>query len=177
MAFPNDMSRIATGLEKLEASNSSYTANPKKAARNLIRKSYRIDSTSRLANGDDAVLANASPAIRMKNAGRVLGVNVLPRAAATKNTANYATFSVIPIAANGLAGSACASITTANTDGGSMVAGTTYPVTVVTTAGADRYTAGSWLAPLIAMTASGVAIGAASWTIDVEEEDVDGYAV
>ena len=174
MGYPNDMSRTADMVAGATASNNNLT-NSKRAARNLIRKTYRLATVSQLANGSDAVAANAAPAVRMKNGGRVMGVHVYPTTGSTANGTNYATLALKPVIA-GVAGNTIASASTTVAGGGSLVAGTNYPLTVDTSSNNDRFAAGTWLAAIITMTAAGVAVGAASWAIDVEEEDVDGYA-
>lgn len=178
MSFPNDMSRIAAGLEKLEVSNPSYTANPKKAARNLIRKTYVLGQVaSVLANGDDAIVANNAPSVYFKNAVRVMGVTIQNRVAVTASS-DCMEFSLKPVTSVGVIGT---TIAVANTDAaassgtGDLVAGQSFSLTV--DADNARVAAGTWVGVAIAPIAAGVAVGATSWALDVEEEGPDGYAV
>lgn len=186
MTFPNDSSRIAQGLENLETPNAgNYTATtpsgPAKAARSLIRKTFCIAQVaSVLANGDDAIVANAAPSVFFKNPVRILGVTVQNRVALTSNNANYQTLALKPVSNVGVIGNTIASITTktaASGGTGNLVAGQKFSLTVDTTTNNDRVAANTWVGVSIAPTASGVAIGATSWAIDYEEEGPDGYAV
>ncbi len=181
MSFPNDSSRIARGLGNLEASTTGYTTDADTAARSLIRKTYCITQVaSVLANGDDAIVANASPGVFCKNAVRVLGVTVQARADLTEHTSDIQNISLKVVSAAGVIGN---TIATANTDlvasggVGNLIAGQSFSLTVDSTNDNFRVPAGSWMNVAIAPAASGVAIGATSWAIDVEEEGPDGYAV
>lgn len=176
MAFPNDMSKVIDGLSKLEASNSaSYSGTVKAAARTLIRKTYTIDVPAVAANGDGAVVANISPGRRMKSAGKILGVTLKTATSITAHNTNYATFAVRPITTAGAAANVSASGTTQITGLGNQVAGVPFSLTVDTATSNNQFTAGQWLVATIAQTASGVAVGATSFSIDVEEEAADGY--
>lgn len=176
MAIPNDMTKIADGLAKLEASNGSgFTAGVKAASRRLIRRSYAIEVPAVLANGDGGTAANVSRAVRMPTAGRIMGVTAKATVAATAHDSNYATLRVTPISTAGAAGNTAASRNTQIVGGGNIVAGVPYSLTVDTANSNNQFTAGQWLAANVLMTASGVAMGACSFTIDVEEESSDGY--
>jgi hypothetical protein len=181
MTFPNDSSRIARGLANLEASANDYTTDSKTAARSVIRKTYCITQVaSVLANGADAIVANAAPSIYFKNPVRIMGVTVQNRVALTANVVNYATFALKPVSNIGVLGNTIASITTkpsANSGCGNLVAGQKFSLVVDTSNSNDRVAAGKWVGVDISQTASGVAVGATSWAIDVEEEGPDGYTV
>ncbi len=184
MTFPNDSSRIAQGIENLETASVSYTGTAPavaRASRSLIRKTYMIGTVpSVLANGDDAIVANAAPSVYFKNPVRVLGVTIQNRVALTSNNANYQNLSLKPISNVGVIGNTIATFTTktaASGGTGNLVAGQKFSLTVDTATSNDRVAAGTWVGVAIAPTASGVAIGATSWAIDVEEEGPDGYSV
>lgn len=178
MAFPNDMSRAAASIAKLEASNPNFSANPKTAARNLIRKSYQIESTSVLANGDNAIVANAGPSVFFKNAVRVMGVHLQTRAALTEHVSNIQTLSLKVVSNVGVIGNTIAVQNTkpvASGGVGNLAQGQHFTLTV--DAANARVAANTWVGLAIAPSGSGVAIGALSWCIDVEEESSDGYSV
>ncbi len=185
MTFPNDSSRIAKALVNLESGASDYTSTtpsgPAKGAQSLIRKTYQITQVaSVLANGDDAIVANNAPSIYFKNPVRVLGVTIQNRVAVTSNAANYMNFSLKPVSNVGVIGNTIATFTTktsASGGTGNLVAGQKFSLTVDTANSNDRVAAGTWVGVAVAPTASGVAVGATSWAIDVEEEGPDGYAV
>jgi hypothetical protein len=185
MAFPNDSSRIARALVNLESGTSDYTSTtpsgPTKAARSLIRKTYCLTEVpSVLANGDNAIVANAAPSVYFKNAVRVLGVTVQNRTSLTSSIANIQTLSLKPVSNVGVIGNTIATMTTktsASGGTGNLVPGQKFSLTVQTANGDDRVAAGTWVGVAIAPSSSGVAIGATSWAIDVEEEGPDGYAV
>ncbi len=181
MALPNDMSRTTDMVAGATASNPNFTANSKKAARNLIRKTYTLGSVaSVLANGDDAIVANAAPSVYFKNAVRVMGVTIQPRVAMVESASDIQTFSLKPISALGVIGN---TIATGNTDTvasggvGNIDVGQSFSLTVDTTYDNNRLAAGTWVGVAIAPSGNGVVVGATSWAIDVEEEGPDGYAV
>jgi len=185
MSFPNDSSRIARALVNLESGTSDYTSTtrsgPEKAARSLIRKTYTITEVASVnANGDNAIVANAAPSIYFKNAVRVMGVTVKNRVALTEHTTDVQTFTIKNVSTAGVIGN---TIATANTDlvvsggVGNLDIGQSFSLTVDTSSDNDRIAAGSWVGVAIAPSGSGVAVGATSWAIDVEEEGPDGYAV
>ncbi len=181
MSFPNDSSRVARGVANLEASTNDYTTTPNKAARSLIRKTYQISQVaSVLANGDDAIVANAAPSIYFKNAVRVMGVTIQNRVAFTEHTSDIQNFSLKNVSSMGVIGN---TIATANTDlvasggVGNIDVGQSFSLVVDTATDNNRVAAGSWVGVAIAPAGAGVAVGATSWAIDVEEEGPDGYAV
>lgn len=181
MAFPNDMSRIARGVGNLETSATDYAnaAGAQAPARSLIRKTYLITEVpSVLANGDNAIVANAAPSVFFKNPVRVMGVTVQTRAALTSNNGNYQNLSLKAVSSVGVIGNTIAVITTktaASGGTGNLAQGQSFSLTV--DAANARIAAGTWVAPAIANTSAGVAIAATSWAIDVEEEGPDLYAV
>ncbi len=185
MTFPNDSSRIAKSLINLESGTSDYTSTgpsgPARAAQSLIRKTYQITQVaSVLANGDDAIVANAAPSIFFKNPVRVLGVTVQSRGTVTSNTANYQNFSLKPVSSVGVIGNTIATFTTktaASGGTGNLVAGQKFSLTVDTATSNDRVAANTWVGVAIAPSGTGVAVAATSWAIDVEEEGPDGYSV
>lgn len=178
MALPNDMSRIASALGKIEGSNPTYSGTPREAARNLVRKTYLIESTSVLANGDNAIVANAAPSIYFKNAVRVMGVSCKTRAALVEHAADIQILKLQVVSAVGVIGN---TIAVANTNPvvsggvGNLTQGQNFSLTV--DAANARVAAGTWVGIGVAPAASGVAISALSWAIDVEEEGVDAYGV
>ncbi len=185
MAFPNDSSRIAQALVNLESGALGYTstvpAGPAKAAQSLIRRTYCIPQVaSVLANGDDAIVANVAPSVFFKNPVRVLGVTIQNRVAATAHADNYMNFSLKPVSSVGVIGNTIATFTTKTTASGgtgNLVAGQKFSLTVDTANSNNRVAANTWVGVAVAPTASGVAVGATSWAIDVEEEGPDGYSV
>ena len=181
MAFPNDMSRIARGIGNLETSAPDYAnaAGAQAPARSLVRKTYHITQVaSVLANGDDAIVANAAPSIFFKQPVRVMGVTIQTRAALTSNRGNFQTLALKAVSSVGVIGNTIAvqtTKTTASGGTGDLAQGQSFSLTV--DAANARIAAGTWVAPSIAPTSSGVAIAATSWAIDVEEEGPDLYAV
>ncbi len=183
MSLPNDMSRIAGGLAKLEGSSDQYDGDVKEAARGLIRRTYQIPTAAVNANGSNAIVSNAGYSLRMKQDGRVLGAYFVPQAAATANASNYATIAVHKLDGTGNSGVAVASITTkptANSGSGNLATASTVTLTV--TAANARYSRGYLLAADVSQTGSGVALAAGTLNVDVEEEDTDvgngtGYRV
>ncbi len=180
MSFPNDSSRVARGVANLEASTNDYTTTPNKAARSLIRKTYNITQVaSVLANGDDAIVANAAPSVYFKNAVRVMGVTIQNRVAVTAAAACMQ-FSLASVSSVGVIGN---TIAVANTDvsasggTGDLAVGQSFSLTVDTATDNNRVAAGTWVGVAVAPISTGVAVGATSWAIDVEEEGPDGYAV
>ena len=61
MAFPNDMSRIASALSKLEGSNSGeYDGSVPKAARQIIRRTFQLRKPSADAMAADTTAYTAA---------------------------------------------------------------------------------------------------------------------
>lgn len=182
MSFPNDSSRIARGIENLETSCTDYTGTDpavRRAARSLIRKTFPITQVaSVLANGDDAIVANAAPSVFFKQAVRILGVNVKTRAALTEHVSNIQNLSLKKVSNVGVIGLTIATINTkpvASGGSGNLAQGQSFTLTV--DAANALVAANSWVGVAIAPSGSGVAIAATSWAIDYEEEGPDGYAV
>lgn len=172
MPLPNDMSRIVKGLSKLEGSSDEYDDDIKLAARTLIRRTFRIETASVLANGADVVAPNAAPVERMIANGRVLGAYFIPRVAATAAGPNNATMAVKSLYANGLTAVTLASQTTntsANSGTGNLVVGVAAELTVTDIANA-RFTKGTLIGATVTQNSSGVAMGAGTFVVDVELE-------
>lgn len=176
MAIPNDMTRIASALSKLEGSNSAeYTTTPKDAARTLIRRTMRFETAAVNANGNNVVAPNAGPAERMIANGRILGAYFVPRVAATAAGADNAIMAVKTLHANGATNATLATQTTnttANGGTGSLVVGVPVSLTVATAnSGNDaRFTKGTVVGVTVAMAGNGVAMGAGTFVVDYELE-------
>lgn len=179
MAYPNDMSEIAQGLGNLEASrNASYDSTSKEAARNLIRRTYVLRKPAADSMAADTTAYTAADQIRMPRAGRVLGAYIQPASTLTAHDTTYATINVVT--GDGAAGAAvvAASQTTKITGGsGNFAAGATEALTVSATLADTRFVAGAVLSFNIAKASTGVVVPACTISVDVEEEDVDGYGV
>lgn len=176
MAYPNDMSRIAGALSRIEGSNSSeYDTTPKDAARTLIRRTVRFETASVHANGANAVAPNAGPAERMIANGRVLGAYFIPRVAATAAGADNAVMAVKTLHANGATAATLATQTTnttANGGTGSLVVGVPVSLTVATANSGDdaRFTKGTVVGVTVTQAGNGVAMGAGTFVVDIELE-------
>lgn len=180
MAFPNDSSRIARGIANLETSTTDYAnaVGPRAAARSLIRRTYHLQAASVLANGDNAIVANAAPSIFFKQPVNVLGVNGKTTAALTEHVSNIQNLSLKAVSNVGVIGTTIAIKNTkpvASGGTGNLAQGQSFTLTV--DAANARVAANTWVAIAIAPAASGVAIAATSWAIDVEEEGPDLYNV
>ncbi len=178
MSYPNDSSRIARGVGNLETSCTDYTGTSAAAAKSLIRKTYILGQVaSVLANGDDLIVANAAPSVYFKNPVRVMGVTIQNRVAVTASS-DCMQFSLKPVSSIGVIGN---TIAVANTDisassgTGDLVVGQSFSLTVDTSTNNDRVAAETWVGVAVAPIGAGVAVGATSWAIDVEEEGPDGY--
>lgn len=183
MAFPNDMSRIAAGLAKLENSNSEDYDDgddgPAKASRNMIRKTYLLEKAVDGATST-TLAANAAPCFRAPRAGRVLGTFFVPRGTATASNVNYATINFERLDGTGNVGDVFATSNTQPTaNGGVGNIATSSTVTIaISNATLAQYSVGSLIAPSYTKTGAGaVLLPAGTWVIDVEEEGVDGYGV
>jgi len=182
MAFPNDMSRITGALSKLEGSSTEYT-DVRQAARTLIRRTVRFQTTAVNANGSNAIVANAADSEKMIANGRVLGAVFIPRATATAAGADNAVIAVKSLHANGAVNATLATQTTnttANGGTGNLSVGVAVSLTVATANGGDdaRFTKGTIIGPSVSMAGSGVALGAGTICVDVElEGPADGYSV
>lgn len=180
--IPNDISRVCTSIGNDSQNSATFTVDAKSAARQLARETFYLETASVLANGSNAVAANAAPAIYMPRAGRVLELTFLPHGTATENASTYAQGKLNKVFGNGTVGAAAASFTTqpiANGGGGNVALATTYPpstVKTVTTTEED-FPAGCWLSPNVQQVSSGVAFPAGSWTWTVEWQGVDRVPV
>lgn len=183
MAFPNDSSRITRGIGNLETAASDYSNTPGVAARSLVRKTIHITTASVLANGDNKVVANTGPYVYFKNPVRIMGVTVMANVASSANILSYQTFSLKQITTVGNVGNTIANVTTQTTaSGGTGNISVGVPFSLVFSAislanNYNRISANSWVGADIAPTSSGVAVGAATWAIDYEEEGPDLYKV
>lgn len=180
MALPNDLQRTCDLIGACNVSDPNFSGDTKKSARSLIRKTIKVTTPATNANASNAINANVADSVRMKSAGRVLGAYWISQGAAiTANGTNFATVSVFPLDGTGNTGNAAASQTTKDTaNGGSgNIAANGGSITLTVSAANARYVKGTWLAGQVSMTASGVAMPAGVLCVDVEEEDVDGYAV
>ena len=176
MAFPNDSSRIARGITNLETSTNDYAnaAGPAAAARSLIRKTYHLQVTAVIANSDDAVVANAAQNVFFKNPARIMGVMVIPRGPKLGNASNFGTHSLRSVSNSGVNGNIIATL--GNVGGtGNLANGQAFKLTVD---GANaRVGANTYVGPVVTSAGNGIAIPAATWVIDVEEEGPDLYPV
>lgn len=179
--LPNDMSRIADGVAKPEASNPAYVANQgsTRAARNLIRRTYVLHKPGADAMAADTTAYTVADQIRMPRAGRILGAAIQPTAALIADAGNYATVAVDKGDGLGGAGVIMASIATTIVAPGSnsWVAGKSIPLVLSTTLADLHFLAGAVLGFAVAKTGTGVVVGVCAISIDVEEEGVDSYAV
>lgn len=177
MAFPNDMSKIAGALSKLESSNSAeYTAAVPKVARQLIRRTFTLKKPAADAMATDTTAYTAAEQIYVTRAFRVLGAWIQPLSTLTAHDTNYATVQVVK--GDGAAGAeaVAASVTTKITGGsGNWVAGATEAMTVSSTAANTRFARGTVLSFSIAKASSGVAVPICEITVEVELEDVDAF--
>jgi len=178
--LPNDMSRIADGLAKPEASNPTYVCDQgsTRAARNLIRRTIVLRKPDADAMAADATAYTAADQVRMRSAGRVLGAYIQPTATLTAHDTNYATVSVEKGDGAGGAGVVMASKTTKITGGtNDWAAGRTEALALSATLANFHFVAGAVIGFSIAKAAAGVVVGVCSICVDIEEEGVDGYAV
>lgn len=178
--LPNDMSRIADGIAKAEASNPAYDADQGSTtpARNLIRRTYVLRKPDVDAMAADATVYTAADQIRMRCAGRILGANVQPQGTLTADDTDYATISVQKADGLGGAGTVMASKTTKITGGtGDFAAGRSEALALSATLANLHFTIGQVLSFAIAKAGAGVAVPVCTISVDVEEEGVDAYAV
>ncbi len=181
MALPNDMSHIADGIAKPEASNKplyTHAQGSTGPARNLIRRTYILRKGAADSMASDTTAYTAADQIRMRTAGRILGANIQPLSTLTAHDTTYATVSVEKGDGAGGAGVVMASQTTKITGGsGNWAAGATEAMTISATIANTRYPIGAVLGFSIAKASTGVAVPACTISIDVEEEGTDAYAV
>lgn len=176
MAFPNDMSKVVAGLGKLEASSGEYTSTSKRAARNLIRHTFILRKPAADAMAADTTAYTAADQIRIPRACRILGANIQPLSTLTAHASNNCSVNVVK--GDGAAGAAVVMATyTSDVAGGNLAAGVTKAMTVTSTLANQRAAAGSVLSFNITKAASGVVVPILTISVDVEWEDVDGYAV
>ncbi len=174
MSRHNDARRIADALASLDSGSNEYDGSPKLAAVTLIRRSIVFPTVSCLANGSDAVAANAVPTKHRAIAnGRVLGAYFLPTVAATAHATNNAQIEVVQLQANGVPASvalaAANTAPTANGGTGNVAVGIGLSLTVASGAN-GRFLKGVLLAPKVSQNSGGVAMGAGSIQVDIELE-------
>ncbi len=180
MAFPNDSSRITDGIASLEASVPTY-GNAKgslPAARSLIRRTYLLQTLPVGAAAANVIVANSGPAVFFKQPGRVMGVTIQPGSAVLGNISNFLNYAVRAVSNVGAIGNTIAIRSTndvASGGTGNLVAGQQFNLTV--DAANARVGANTWVGLHIGITTGGIAGGACTWAIDVEEEGPDLYAV
>jgi len=177
--LPNDMSHIADGIAKPEASNADlYTHDQGSTgpARNLIRRTYVLRKEAADAMAADVTAYTAADHMRMRTAGRILGASIAPRAALTA-AADCAVVNVVK--GDGAAGAATvmASVTTTVAGSGDWVAGRLEPMTISATVANTRIARGEVLGFNIAKTGAGVVVPICAISVDIEEEGTDAYAV
>lgn len=174
MAYPNDMSRIASALAKIEASNGAqYTDAPRKAARNLIRRTYVLRKTAVDAMAADTTAYTAADQIVMPRACKVLAAYVMPTGTTAADNTDYATIKVQK--GDGAAGSGT-DIATGDTRAASLnalAAGVKETLTVTSTEADARIAAGGVLGFAIAKAGAGKVVSPFTITVVVEEEGLD----
>lgn len=176
MTTPNDMSRIADGLGALETGNSaSYTANPRKSARQLVRQIVTIVKPAADAMASTTTAGTASIQTWMPRAGRVIAAKILPTAALTADNTNYATVSLGKHDGAGGAVTTMASRATTVADSGSWVAGTEVNLTLSATLANTYFAKGDVLGFAIAKAGTGVAVPISTLVVYVEWEGADDY--
>lgn len=178
MAFPNDMSRIAAALSKLEGSNSGvYDGSVPKAARQIIRKVIKLRKPSADAMAADTTAYTAADQEYMPYAARILGAYIQPQATLTAHDTNYATVNVVKGDNAGGAETVMASQTTKITGGsGNWAAGVKQALTVSSTVANTRIAKGQVLGFSIAKASSGVVVPIHSITVILEVEGTDDFA-
>lgn len=178
MAFPNDMSRIASALSKAEGSNSGeYDGSVPKAARQLIRRTFQLRKPSADAMAADTTAYTAADMIRMPRAGRILGAYICPQSTLTAHASNFATVKVVKGDGAGGAETIMASVTTEVTGSGNWAAGAPEALTISSTVANTRIAKGEVLGFSIAKAASGVVVPICSISIEIEFEGTDDFAV
>jgi len=175
MAFPNDMSRIAGGLGKLEASSTQYDATAREAARNLIRREYVLVKPAADAMASTATAYTAAFQIRMPRAAKILAAYIMPTAALTADDTNYATVSVQKGDGAGGAGTVMASVTTQTTGSGNWAAGVPEAMTVSATLANTRIARGEVLGFAITKTGTGVVVPICTIEVELELEGLDAH--
>lgn len=178
MALPNDMSRIAGALSKLEGSNSAdYTASVPKTARQLIRRTFFLTKGAADSMASTTTAYTAAEQLYMTRACRVLGAWIQPQGTLTAHDTTNATVNVVK--GDGAAGAAvvAAAAVTSTTGTDDWVAGTTVPMAVSSTAANTRLARGDVLSFNITKGSTGVVVPACKIAVEVEFEDVDAFAV
>lgn len=177
-ASHKDMLRIADSLGSRESSAVGYDNPSRVPARNLVRRTYTLRKAAVDAMASTTTAYTAAPQIRMPRACRVLGAYFQPEGTAAADDTDYITLEVVK--GDGAAGSAviCASKTTKTTGGtAGLAAGVTATLALAAAIADTRIPAGSVLGFALAKGGAGKVTPIGTFTVDVEEEDVDGYAV
>lgn len=180
MAFPNDMSKIAGALAKLEASSGAYdsTQASRGPARNLIRYEVPLIKPAADAMAADTTAYTAALHRRLPRAARILGAYVMPQGSLTSNDSNYATIKVVKGDGAGGAETIMASVATTATGGsGTWAAGVPEVLSVSATPANTRIARGEVLGFSIAKTGSGVVVPICSIVVELELEGEDAYGV
>lgn len=177
MAFPNDMSRIAKGLGKLEASSASYDATKAsdEAARNLIRREFILVKPAADSMAADTTAYTAAFMVRMTRAAKILGAYIVPQATLTAHDTNYATIKVQKGDGAGGAGTDMATLATTTTGSGNWAAGAPEVMTVTSTLADSRIARGEVLGLAIAKAGTGVVVPICTIVVELELEGVDAY--
>lgn len=179
MAFPNDMSKIAGALAKLEASSGAYddTQAARAPARNLIRREFVLVKPAADAMAADTTAYTAAFQVRMTRAARILGAYIVPQSTLTAHASNFATVKVVK--GDGAAGAETimASVTTEITGSGNWAAGVPEALTVSSTPANTRIARGEILGFSIAKAASGVVVPISTVVVELELEGTDAYGV
>lgn len=179
MAFPNDMSRIASALAKLESSSGAYdsTQASRGPARNIIRYEVQLTKPAADSMAADTTAYTAALHRRMTRAARILGAYVMPQSTLTANDSNNATIKVVKGDGAGGAETIMASAQTTTTGTGNWAAGVPEALTVSSTAANTRIARGEVLGFSIAKTGTGVVVPICSIVVELELEGEDAYGV
>jgi len=177
MAFPNDMSRVAKGLGKLEQSSGAYdaTKGADEAARNLIRREYILVKPAADAMASTATAYTAAFQIRMPRAAKILAAHVNPQSTLTADDTNFATIKVQKGDGAGGAGTDMATLATTTTGSGNWAAGVPEAMTVSATLADTRIARGEVLSFAITKSGTGVVVPICSITVEIELEGVDAH--
>lgn len=179
MALPNDMSRIADGLAKLEASGPSYDADEGslRPARQVIRKTLCLRKIAADSMAADTTAYTAAQMQRANVACRIIGAYFIPEGTCAADNTDYATLKVVK--GDGAAGAevimASGDTRAASLNG--LAAGVTETLALSSTVANTRIPRGSLWGFSIAKAGAGKIVPAGTFVIDYEEEGCDAYAV
>lgn len=177
MAYPNDMSRIATSIGNSDRSSDEYdaTKGSKEAARNIIRREFTLVKPAADAMAADTTAYTAAYQIRMSRPAKILGAYINPQSTLTAHASNYATIKVVKGDGAGGEETVMASVTTEVTGSGNWAAGVPEALTVSSTLANTRIARGEILGFSIAKASSGVVVPICTITVELELEGVDAY--